>query len=74
MEALLPAGGSLNVEKPISQMSDAEFRQYLDRTLRERERARARATGEAVADLIEGTPVVRELATVACSVWSVFRL
>lgn len=65
-------GKLFQMTKPISQMTDSEFRIYMNDVMRERERAKNRATGKAVADLIEQTPVVREVAIAAVSVLSIF--
>jgi len=60
------------MNKPISQMTDSEFRNYMDNIMREREREKNRATGKAVADFVCETPVVREVATAVVSVLSIF--
>jgi hypothetical protein len=62
------------MHKPISEMTDSEFRVYMNDIMRERERERNRATGKAIGELINETPVVREIAVATVSVLSLFGL
>ena len=53
-------------------MTDSEFRVYMNDIMRERERERNRATGKAIGQLINETPVVREVTGAIISVFSIF--